>query len=276
MPWRFWATAASPPDDKEQPRQNESSILPIPAETPSKKDTFSFTPFQTVALSVVCTGTALGLIRVYKSHLRRIPTVDHLKPNHFRNRSLYGYVTRVGDGDNFHFFHTPGGKWTGWGWMRAVGKGKELKGKTWHVRLAGIDAPEMAHFGRPEQPFGKEALEWLKGSVLHKYVRVRPWRRDQYDRVVCTVYKRKWLVGKTDVGLEMIKRGLATVYEAKFGSEFGGKKEVYKQAEEEAKRRKIGMWQKPGLLGKLMGKKESSETPREYKTRMNAQEDAAK
>ncbi|KAF2158504.1 hypothetical protein M409DRAFT_71620 [Zasmidium cellare ATCC 36951] len=275
MPWRFWAKADPPPDDKQQTRQNETHSPPSTPITTSSSPS-RFTPSQTVAFSLVTTGTALGLIRIYKTRLRRIPTIAHLKPTHFRTRSLYGYVTRVGDGDNFHFFHTPGGRWTGWGWMRGISKGKELKGKTLHVRLAGVDAPEMAHFGRPEQPFGREALEWLRGAVLHRYVRVRPWRRDQYERVVCTVYRRKWLVWKTDVGLEMIKRGLATVYEAKFGSEFGGKKEAYAQAEEEAKRKRIGMWQKPGLLGKLMGRKESSESPREYKTRMTAQEEAAK
>lgn len=156
--------------------------------------------------------------------------------------------------------------------MRNVKPGKGLKGKTLHVRIAGIDAPEMAHFGRPEQPFGKEALAWLRGEVLGKFVRVRPWRRDQYDRVVCTVYKRKWMVWRTDVGLEMIRKGLATVYEAKFGSEFGGMEEVYREAEKEAKRRGVGMWQKPGFIGKLIGRKESSESPREYKTRMAAQE----
>jgi hypothetical protein len=30
---------------------------------------------------------------------------------------LFGTVTRVGDADNFHLFHTPGGRLAGWGWL---------------------------------------------------------------------------------------------------------------------------------------------------------------
>lgn len=205
--------------------------------------------------------------------------MDYLKPSLFRRRSLYGYVTSVGDGDNFHLFHTPGGRLLGWNILprrriaASVKKAKKtanlkVKGNTVHVRIAGVDAPEMAHFGRPEQLYGKEALEWLRGHILHRFVRVYPYRRDQYDRVVCSVFRRKWLFFKTDVGLEMIKKGFATVYEAKFGSEFGNKEAEYRAAEANAKARKIGMWQEPGLVGRVFGRKQSTESPREYKTRM--------
>lgn len=151
-------------------------------------------------------------------------------------------------------------------------KGKELQGRTIHVRIAGVDAPELAHFGRPAQPYSQEAIDWLRGYVLHSYVRVYPFRQDQYNRVVCAVYKRRWVFFKSDVGLQMLKRGLATVYEAKFGSEFGNKEEEYRAAEEAAKARKVGMWAEPGLVGRMLGKKTSFESPREYKTRMAAQE----
>jgi endonuclease YncB( thermonuclease family) len=71
----------------------------------------------------------------------------------------------------------------------------------------------------------------------------------------------------------MLRRGLATTYEAKTGAEFGGDKAEakYRAAEEEAKRKGKGMWaaQKGGLFG--MGKKEL-ESPREYKDRMKAAE----
>lgn len=221
------------------------------------------------------------MVRLYKTYLRRIPTVSYLKPGFFRRRNFYGYVTRVGDGDNFHFFHTPGGTMMGWGWMprRRVKNMMERaakKGKTLHVRLAGVDAPEMAHFGRPAQPYSKEALDWLKDSVLHKYVRVYPYRPDQYGRVVCSVYRRKLLFFRSDVGLNMLKCGLATVYEAKFGSEFGNKEEEYRAAEEKAKQKNIGLWQQPGLMARILGKKGSFESPRDYKTRMTQQQKTGK
>lgn len=209
----------------------------------------------------------------------RIPNVDYITPNRLRGRSLYGYVSSVGDGDNFRLFHTPGGRLAGWGWFpgRQVKKMKKFQGKTVHVRIAGVDAPEMAHFGRPAQPYSQEALEWLKSFVLHKYVRVIPYRRDQYERVVCTVYRRRWGFFKSDVGLNMLKQGLATVYEAKFGSEFGGpeKEKVYRDTEARAKQKKIGMWQEQSLVGRMLGRKNTLESPREYKTRMQ-KEDMAK
>ena len=168
----------------------------------------------------------------------------------------------------------------GWGWLRQIGQSKKMKnGKkrigstegTLHVRIAGVDAPEMAHFGRPEQPHSKEALEWLKSFILQKRVRVYPYRRDQYDRVVCTVVRRRWLVWKQDVGLTMLKRGLATVYEAKFGSEFGGSEDAYREAEAKAKAKKVGMWVEPGMVAKMLGKSSKPlESPREYKTRMSS------
>ena len=228
-----------------------------------------YTSPQTIVASVLTTAATLALIRLYKTYLRRIPNVDYLKPGFFRHRSLYGYVTRVGDGDNFHLYHTPGGKLAGWGLLpwRRVQDIKKFKGKTLPVRIAGVDAPERAHWGNPEQPYGNEALEWLRSTLLHRYVRVYPYSRDQYGRMVASVHLRRWLVFRSDVGYDMLKKGWATVYEAKTGSEFGGKEEQYRAAEARAKQKKVGMWQEPGMLGKLLGKKETTESPREYKTR---------
>ena len=61
----------------------------------------------------------------------------------------------------------------------------------------------------------------------------------------------------------MLKRGLATTYEAKTGAEFGGLEEKYKAAEAKAKAKKLGMWG---------GEPEFFESPREYKTRMNSEQ----
>ncbi|CAK4034851.1 Hypothetical predicted protein [Lecanosticta acicola] len=238
-----------------------------------------FTTTQTVGACILTTAATLGLLRLYKTHLRRIPSIDYLKPEALRKRSLYGYVTSVGDGDNFHLFHTPGGRLAGWRLFRTVSSDrKALQKKTLHVRIAGVDAPELAHFGRPAQPYGQEALDWLRGQVLHKYVRVFPWRKDQYDRVVCSVYRRRFGIFKADVGMDMLKAGMATVYEAKFGSEFGNKEQEYRDAEEQAKKRKVGMWKEPGLVDKMFGsgnarQKKTTESPREFKNRMKKMEE---
>jgi endonuclease YncB( thermonuclease family) len=140
-----------------------------------------------------------------------------------------------------------------------------------HIRIAGVDAPELAHFGRPAQPYGQEAMDFLTAYLLNKRVRAHIYRRDQYERVVGTVWVRKWGI-RRDVGLEMLKRGLATVYEAKFGSEFGGLETKYRDAEKRAKERGIGMWKEPGIWDKIRGKSKTLESPREFKTRMAASE----
>lgn len=140
-----------------------------------------------------------------------------------------------------------------------LGEKRGLMEKKVSIRIAGIDAPEGAHFGQPAQPYSKEALDWLTGYILHRRVRAYIYKRDQYDRAVATVYVRRWLL-RRDVGYRMLKLGLATVYEAKTGVEFGpGLKERYKRAEWWAKTRKKGLW--------AGAKQKDFETPREYKNR---------
>ncbi|KAL8303549.1 hypothetical protein RB601_007776 [Gaeumannomyces tritici] len=227
--------------------------------------------------TLLATATIVGSIRFYRSYLRRIPGTAHIRPGLFYKKSLLGRVTSVGDGDNFHMFHTPGGRLAGWGWLRSVPTDRKiLKGRTKAdrrlspisprtqipIRIAGIDAPEGAHFGRPGQPFSGEALAFLRSYLQGRNVRARIYRRDQYERVVATVFVRQWLVVRRDVGYEMLKRGLATTYEAKTGVEFGGLEDKYRAAEALAKQRRLGMWS--GKKGSVV------ETPREYKNRYAA------
>lgn len=79
-------------------------------------------------------------LKFYRTYLRRIPSVEYIHPTLYRKRRLFGKVTSVGDGDGFHLFHTPGGKWAGWGWLRKVPTDRKvLKGKT--VRSAVFSLP---------------------------------------------------------------------------------------------------------------------------------------
>ncbi len=80
--------------------------------------------------------------------------------------------------------------------------------------------------------------------------------------MVGTVWVRRFLF-RRDVGLEMLKRGLATTYEAKSGAEFGGVEEIYRAAESKSKARRRGMWGAP---------KDAFESPREYKARIASEE----
>jgi len=95
---------------------------------------------------------------------------------------------------------------------------------------------------------------------MNRRVRAYIYKRDQYERVVATVWVRRFLFRK-DVGMEMLKAGMATIYEAKMGAEFGDFEDKYRKAEEKAKSKKIGMW---------AGKLADYESPRDYKTRTAA------
>ena len=148
--------------------------------------------------------------------------------------------------------------------IQAKGRSKEGKNQSnaraiqISVRIAGIDAPELAHFGHPAQPGSQEALDWLTSYILHRRVRTYVYKRDQYDRAIGTVYVRKGLL-RRDVGLQMLKKGLATVYEAKTGAEFGKVEAKYRRAEWWAKQMKRGIW---------AGRRNAFESPREFKSRM--------
>lgn len=97
---------------------------------------------------------------------------------------------------------------------------------------------------------------------MDRRVRAYIYKRDQYDRIVATVYVRRGLF-RRDVGLQMLKAGLATVYEAKTGAEFGKLEDKYRSMEEWAKQKRRGIWS---------GKQKDFESPRDYKTRVTSTE----
>ncbi|KAL8847249.1 MAG: hypothetical protein Q9221_007705 [Calogaya cf. arnoldii] len=249
-----WSSSSTDRDRDEKPLIPSSDKFPIATDWSHYRDPRNIIPV------IVLTGSAFLLSTFYRSYLKRVPQAINISHRFWRKRSLFGKVTSVGDADNFRIYHTPGGRLAGWEWLpwrKVPETAKELKEKTIHIRIAGVDAPEMAHFGNPAQPFSKEAFDFLTSYVLHRRVRVYVHKRDQYDRAVGTVYVRKWLL-RRDVGLQMLKCGLATVYEAKSGAEYGGRETKYRMAENLAKLRKKGMWG---------GSMKDYESPRGYKTR---------
>jgi len=248
---------------------------------PAKPNNWSSALYEprTLIPAIALTVSTVAGVRLYKSYLRRIPTVNHIKPNYYRRKGVFGQVTSVGDADNFRLFHTPGGRIAGWGilpWKKVPSKREDLVRQTLHIRIAGVDAPELAHWGREAQPYSKEAHEWLINLIHNRRVRAYIYRRDQYDRIVAQVFVRRWLFRK-DVGLEMLKAGLATVYEAKTGAEFGTAEEKYRAAERKARANRVGMWSKPNFIQRMGGASSKTlESPREYKNRHTAADKADK
>ncbi|CEP62425.1 Lcl3p LALA0_S05e05358g [Lachancea lanzarotensis] len=247
-----------------------------------------------VLLSLVLTGSLLTSYALFNKHLAQYKKATEIPQKVFRKKWIYGKVTAVGDGDNFHFFHTPGGIRGGWGWLRSIPKLEKLdddkkeKARNWlltpfrsqkitekdkflalHVsrkgkrnlptvpiRLCGVDAPERAHFGNKAQPFSEEALIWLRHTIIGRNVWVKPLSIDQYNRCVAKVEYLTW-TGYKNLSLEMVKNGLATVYEGKTGAEFDSEEDIYLFHQNVARANKKGIWS----LKKM-------ETPAAYKKRV--------
>ncbi|CUM66384.1 uncharacterized protein PRCAT00004048001 [Priceomyces carsonii] len=208
-----------------------------------RKDHVSLMNPQVLLMSAGLTTVAFVSHRLFKRYVQRIPSYLNITPEILdRQRKLYGKVTRVGDGDNFRFYHTPGGVLLGWGWIRKVPTNRsDLKDETLMIRLCGVDAPERAHFGKPSQPFSEEAMAWLKNYLLGRSVTITPYSIDQYKRVVARAQVWKWN-GKRDVSAEMLKKGLGVVYEGKLDAEFGDNEGWYRRLEERAKFLRRGLW----------------------------------
>ncbi|KAF5329709.1 hypothetical protein D9619_009157 [Psilocybe cf. subviscida] len=225
----------------------------------------------------------VSTVLIHKRYAHRVRNSDWVTPTLLtRKRWLKGVVTSVGDGDNFRFFHTP--TLSGYSWpfkfrrIPSTTKGTryehrklpqpdldaplDLKDETLHIRLAGVDAPEAAHFGKPAQPYAAESLTWLRETILGKTVFCQLLRKDQYSRVVAQVYLAprilpSFLFYGKNLPTEMLKAGWAVTYE-QAGAEYGRLgKEGYLRFEAQAKASRRGMWKKGTR----------AETPAEYKRR---------
>ncbi|KAJ8103204.1 hypothetical protein POJ06DRAFT_65370 [Lipomyces tetrasporus] len=295
----WWPGRQEPEIDRPQPS---------PPRPRSAGQRIPFFSLETFLESCALTGTVLVCGGFYFRYLRRFQNALSIPQSFYtRGRTLSGRVVFVGDGDNFRLYHTPGGIFAGWDWLRRVPyeqywrpntstvkhrlfetgtpplrarstdrqvqpqrlqqprpRQRKLADETIHVRLCGIDAPECKSYGRPGQPFGPESRDWLRAYLLGRKVRIRLYSIDQYQRAVAKATVRSW-TGPKDVSSEMLRAGLAVVYESKFQAAFGSSKEIYQREEQYARDHKNGMWK----YGRTL-----SESPAEYKKRMRLGGDA--
>lgn len=148
--------------------------------------------------------------------------------------ALTGRVVRISDGDTFRFYHTP------LFWQTPPAKMK-VSEQALPIRLCTIDTPETAKFGKPGQPFGREAKEELRAFLGGAVVRVRLLRKDQYGRAVAQVFKGRRPF-RTHVDSHMLRKGLAEVYEGG-GAVYGPQgKEAYLTLANTARKEKRGIW----------------------------------
>ncbi len=125
--------------------------------------------------------------------------------NNLLSLELKGKIIHVSDGDTVHLL---------------TDKKEKIK-----IRLNDIDAPES------KQAFGNKSKENLKKYIYQKDVIVEYKKKDQYKRVLGTIYYQN-----KDINLQQVKDGYAWVYK-KYS-----KNPIYFKAEQEARSNKIGLW----------------------------------
>ena len=127
-------------------------------------------------------------------------------------------VQRVVDGDTIHV--------------------EDVAGKKFKVRLTGIDAPEQ------NQPYGLASIYHLRGLLLNKFVLLeskpkggKPYSVDRYKRVLAKIV----LDGK-DINLFQVLSGYAWHFKRYQKQQTPKDRELYSQAEIDAKKNELGLW----------------------------------
>lgn len=107
-----------------------------------------------------------------------------------------------------------------------------------HMRLRGIDAPEIIHPGlKTDAHFGPEAKQWLASRIQNKPVVVKfdgTEKRDRYQRLLGYVY-----VDDVCINVELVEKGY-TYVDRRFKTMLQANLDT---AETQARQRKLGLWQ---------------------------------
>jgi len=113
----------------------------------------------------------------------------------------------------------------------------------YQVRLLGIDAPERG------QPFGNASRKHLASMIAGQEVLVESTRKDQYGRILGTVWVQPRscpACGRTlDVNHAQVLDGMAWWYRYYARQQSEEDQGRYESAEDEARARKWGLWADP-------------------------------
>ncbi|HBB88974.1 MAG TPA: hypothetical protein DC047_15320 [Blastocatellia bacterium] len=104
--------------------------------------------------------------------------------------------------------------------------------KKFHIRLQGIDAPEL------KQEFGSVSQQNLSRLVLGKQVSIYWSKVDKYRRTVGTI-----MLDGHDVNIEQVKAGLAWHFKKYEDEQSPQDRITYAAAEQTARAAKLGLWQ---------------------------------
>lgn len=214
-----------------------------------------FSKLAIVTASIV--GSYWAITSVFfpsSSNMVQFDTVEDIPAIYFREkRELPVNVVKVIDGDTFRVRHLAK--------KSSLSFHGSLKDHTFPVRLAAVDAPEIAKRGLPGQPLSDEAKKFVQDKVLHKDVTLKLLGKDQYNRVLGLVrYNEK--SGERDLSEELLKKGLATVYR-QGGARYDGSLSRWTDLERTAQQQRKGIW---------MNGIENVQLPSEYKRAMKGGE----
>lgn len=136
-------------------------------------------------------------------------------------------VSSVSDGDTFSCTVSEG----------------SARGTKLRVRLAGIDAPEVAHGSKlPGQPLGNESRMLLQQLLARTPVFLEVLDRDtRYNRLVCNVLYSSQN-GRRSANVEIVRQGLAEVYVEYLKNIAPALRADLLSAEAQAKTRRMGIW----------------------------------
>ena len=123
---------------------------------------------------------------------------------------------------------------------------KDDKGKVVRVQVAYIDAPDMDEKTDEKQPIYGESIKALSGMIFNKEVIIESLGKDKHGRVEGMIF-----LEKMNVNVEMVRRGMAEIYEPVRFKPSAFKQEYVKQlfdAENAAKGEKLGIWGHPDYI----------------------------
>jgi micrococcal nuclease len=130
---------------------------------------------------------------------------------------IHGRVVAVTDGDT----------------LKVLVAGQQLL----RIWLAFCDAPEK------KQAFGARAKQAMSELVFDKDIELRTHAIDRYGRTVARV-----AVDGKDVGEEMLRQGMAWIYNRYITEAPTEIQDTYRKAQEEAKADKRGLWSDPNAI----------------------------
>lgn len=140
-------------------------------------------------------------------------------------------VVSIGDGDTLR-----------------VRRGQQL----WTIRLACIDAPEMA-----QVPYGERSRNYLQTRLRpEQEVTIHPLGTDRYGRTVAEV------IGEINLNLALVEDGEAFVYPKYLGQ---CDAHDYLEAEYRARRHRYGVWRVPGGIERPWDFRHNRQPPRPQK-----------